>query len=249
MAKAEFGTPKHLANQMKARGLQKLKWYCQVCEKQCRDDNGFKSHIRSESHITKIKSVTSSDIESYSQQFRSYFISNLRNFHGEKAINANRFYNQLIQQKDHIHLNSTKWSSLSQFIKQMAQEGIINAKVTGDDESLNSLDILYINNSGDEIMRKSLLKKHQSTEKTDEQLGMKLLQEQIKRGQQESKKESLAEEPGEETKKPEGPLKIQLSSTKVPKETKKPLKMNAFKISKPTSKPNPLRKNPLKPTK
>lgn len=37
-----MGTPKWLANKMRAKGLQKLKWYCQMCEKQCRDENGFK---------------------------------------------------------------------------------------------------------------------------------------------------------------------------------------------------------------
>ena len=45
MPKAEKGSAKHLANKMKSKGLQKLKWYCQVCEKQCRDDNGFKCHM------------------------------------------------------------------------------------------------------------------------------------------------------------------------------------------------------------
>src|SRR5688500_7207864 len=25
----------------KAKGLQKLKWYCQMCQKQCRDENGY----------------------------------------------------------------------------------------------------------------------------------------------------------------------------------------------------------------
>jgi len=50
MPKAERGTPKDIANRQKAKGLQKLRWYCQMCEKQCRDENGFKCHIMSESH-------------------------------------------------------------------------------------------------------------------------------------------------------------------------------------------------------
>ena len=36
MPKAEKGTPKDIANRMKAKGLQKLKFYCQMCSKQCR---------------------------------------------------------------------------------------------------------------------------------------------------------------------------------------------------------------------
>jgi hypothetical protein len=42
MSKGGFMTPKAIANRIKAKGLQKLRWYCQMCEKQCRDENGFK---------------------------------------------------------------------------------------------------------------------------------------------------------------------------------------------------------------
>ena len=33
-----FLTPKAIANRIKAKGLQKLRWYCQMCQKQCRDE-------------------------------------------------------------------------------------------------------------------------------------------------------------------------------------------------------------------
>ena len=46
MPKNDVGGPKWLANKMKSKGLQKLRWYCQMCEKQCRDENGFKCHVR-----------------------------------------------------------------------------------------------------------------------------------------------------------------------------------------------------------
>ena len=32
------GTPKYIANKIKSKGLQKLRWFCQMCEKQCRDE-------------------------------------------------------------------------------------------------------------------------------------------------------------------------------------------------------------------
>ena len=48
--KAEKGSSKWLGIKMKSKGLQKLRWYCQMCQKQCRDQNGFKCHISSESH-------------------------------------------------------------------------------------------------------------------------------------------------------------------------------------------------------
>ena len=36
--KPGFLTPKAIANRIKAKGLQKLRWYCQMCQKQCRDE-------------------------------------------------------------------------------------------------------------------------------------------------------------------------------------------------------------------
>jgi len=42
MPRAEVGSTKYVANKMKSKGLQRLRWYCQACEKQCRDANGFK---------------------------------------------------------------------------------------------------------------------------------------------------------------------------------------------------------------
>jgi DNA/RNA-binding protein KIN17 len=32
MGKAEVGTPKWIGNKMKSKGLQKLRWYCQMCQ-------------------------------------------------------------------------------------------------------------------------------------------------------------------------------------------------------------------------
>ena len=44
--KGGFLTPKAIGNRIKAKGLQKLRWYCQMCQKQCRDENGFKVRRR-----------------------------------------------------------------------------------------------------------------------------------------------------------------------------------------------------------
>ena len=37
-SKKDFFSPKNIANRQKSKGLQKLRWYCQLCQKQCRDD-------------------------------------------------------------------------------------------------------------------------------------------------------------------------------------------------------------------
>lgn len=172
MGRAEVGTPKYVANQMKARGLQRLRWYCQVCEKQCRDENGFKCHTLSESHVRKMLAVSDDakrSIERYSQQFLSDFIYLLRTGHGEKAINANRFYQDYIHKKDHVHMNATKWTSLSQLVKYLGREGI--CKVTEDEK--DGLCIAWIDSTRIAEHDKS------KNAKSEGEISMKLLQRQI----------------------------------------------------------------------
>lgn len=72
------GTPKYLANAMKSKGLQRLRWYCQVCEKQCRDENGFKCHAQSESHLRQMLVVGENagrHISDFSGQFQAEFVA------------------------------------------------------------------------------------------------------------------------------------------------------------------------------
>lgn len=72
------GTPKYVANKMKSKGLQRLRWYCQVCEKQCRDENGFKCHAQSESHLRQMLVVgehAGKHISDFSAQFQSEFVA------------------------------------------------------------------------------------------------------------------------------------------------------------------------------
>lgn len=41
MPKHDFLSPKAISNRIKSKGLQKLRWYCQMCQKQCRDEVKF----------------------------------------------------------------------------------------------------------------------------------------------------------------------------------------------------------------
>jgi len=127
MGKEGFLTAKAIGNRIKAKGLQKLKWYCQLCEKQCRDENGFKCHMKSESHIRQIKIFAENPdahISHYSKMFEKGFIDQLFRFHGTKNVLANRIYNEYIAHKEHIHMNATRWSTLAEFVKYLGRESI-----------------------------------------------------------------------------------------------------------------------------
>jgi len=124
MPKAERGTPKDIANRMKSKGLQKLKFYCQMCSKQCRDENGFKCHLTSESHLRQIRIFANNShsmLDNFSSDFEKMYIQTLRRRHGTKRMNANNVYQEVIHDKHHIHMNSTKWTTLSDFVQYLGK--------------------------------------------------------------------------------------------------------------------------------
>jgi DNA/RNA-binding protein KIN17 len=133
MGKAEKGTPKDIAKRIKAKGLQRLKFWCQVCEKQCRDANGFKCHLQSESHLRQIKLFSEQmggRLNSYSREFEATFLSNLRVRHTTTEVNANHVYQEVIQDRQHVHMNSTVWATLTDFVKYLGKTGKCRVRET-----------------------------------------------------------------------------------------------------------------------
>ncbi|KAF8535626.1 domain of Kin17 curved DNA-binding protein-domain-containing protein [Trichophaea hybrida] len=225
MPRAEVGTNKYLANKMKAKGLQRLRWYCQVCERQMRDENGFKCHTSSESHVRQMLLVGEDPkkfIESYSQQFKRDFLTLLRTSHGEKKIDANRFYQEYIANKEHVHMNSTKWVTLSEFVKHLGREGICRVE-----DGERGLMIAWIDNSPDALKRQEIVKRKERMEKGDEVREQRAIKEMIERAKAQKKEEEeegpkvLVREEGEKVKlafgkKPESPMEEEGAKSTTP---------------------------------
>ena len=61
--------------------MQKLRWYCQLCEKQCRDENGFKCHQLSDGHLRQMEVFgqnPGSVVATYSEDFEREFMEHLK---------------------------------------------------------------------------------------------------------------------------------------------------------------------------
>ena len=126
-------TPKAISNKMKSKGLQRLRWWCEMCEKQCRDENGFKCHATSEVHLRNMQLYAANPAhfkEKFSNEFKSNFVKDLSSRHHTNSVSATSFYSEYISQKDHVHMNSTKWRALTEFILDLAREGIVKAEET-----------------------------------------------------------------------------------------------------------------------
>ncbi|KAL2889520.1 KIN17-like protein [Ceratocystis lukuohia] len=181
MPKAEAGSVKHISNHMKLKGLTRLRFYCQACERGMRDENSFKQHTLSESHVRKMLIIGEDPkkaIKQFSDQFVKDFITLLKTSHGEKKIHINHFYQEYIANKDHLHMNSTQWSSLTEFAKYLGREGICRVEETD-----KGLHISWIDNSPEALRRQEALKRKAALEQGDEEMEQRMINEQIRRAQ------------------------------------------------------------------
>ncbi|RUS34563.1 domain of Kin17 curved DNA-binding protein-domain-containing protein [Jimgerdemannia flammicorona] len=184
MGKDGFLTPKAIANRIKAKGLQKLKWYCQACEKQCRDENGYKCHMTSESHLRQLLLIAETPdtyLDNYSQEFKSEFIKLLSRRYNTKRVLANQVYQEFIADRHHLHMNATHWDTLTDFVKHLGREGICHV-----DETPKGWFITWIDNSPKALERQAANQKRERQDMDDEQREQRMIQEQIERARLES---------------------------------------------------------------
>ncbi|PWN52062.1 hypothetical protein IE53DRAFT_327380 [Violaceomyces palustris] len=183
MPKAEAGSVKAVSNAIKARGLTKLRFYCQICSKACRDANGYKCHIESEAHMRQIDVLGSSGnvnsvIDNFSQEFQKGFVQLLSRRFGTKRIKANQVYQEYIAERHHLHMNATKWTTLTDFVKDLGRQGVVHV-----DESEQGWFISWIDNSPAALARQDALQKMERGKMDDEQRQRKMLREQIERAE------------------------------------------------------------------
>lgn len=189
MPRAEVGTPKYIANKMKAKGLQKLRWYCQMCQKQCRDENGFKCHTMSESHQRQLLLFADNSrkmMDEFSYEFQKGFVDILRRQYGTKRVLANRVYQEYIADKHHLHMNATRWCTLTGFVKWLGKTGKCVV-----DETEKGWFITWIDNDPDTLAMKERKAKKVKMDKDDEERMLEFVQKQVEMGKKESTDEPI----------------------------------------------------------
>lgn len=65
-----------------------------------------------------------------------------------KRIRANQVYQEYIQDKHHVHMNATKWVTLTDFVKHLGKEGIVRV-----DETDKGFFISWVDNSPGALAR------------------------------------------------------------------------------------------------
>lgn len=177
MPKHEPMTPKAIANRIKAKGLQKLRWYCQMCNKQCRDQNGFKCHLTSEAHQRQLLLFAENSgrfMSDFSSDFEKGYMDILRRQFGTKRVHCNVIYSEYIKDRNHIHMNSTRWYTLTGFVNYLGKTGICKV-----DHTEKGWYIQYIDR--EEEKRQERLAKKQKMDQDDEERITELVMKQAEK--------------------------------------------------------------------
>ncbi|OVA07944.1 DNA/RNA-binding protein Kin17 [Macleaya cordata] len=182
MGKNDFLTPKAIANRIKAKGLQKLRWYCQMCQKQCRDENGFKCHCMSESHQRQMEVFGQNPnrvIDGYSEEFETSFLEHIKRSHRFSRIAATVVYNEYIADRHHVHMNSTEWATLTEFVKYLGRTG--KCKV---EETPKGWFMTYIDRDSETLFKERLKNKRIKSDLAEEEKQERTIKRQIERAEQ-----------------------------------------------------------------
>ncbi|XP_050032118.1 DNA/RNA-binding protein KIN17 [Dermacentor andersoni] len=190
MPKHDPFSPKGIANRIKSKGLQKLRWYCQMCQKQCRDENGFKCHTMSESHQRQLllfAECPGKYLGTFSQEFAETFLELLKRRFGTKRVHANQVYQEYIADKQHLHMNATRWLTLTSFVKWLGREGHCTV-----DETEKGWFITYIDRDPDTIKKQESLAKKEKLDLDDQDRLAKFIDRQIERDRERKGEEATA---------------------------------------------------------
>eukprot|EP00232_Nephroselmis_pyriformis_P022591 CAMPEP_0182856902 /NCGR_PEP_ID=MMETSP0034_2-20130328/2731_1 /TAXON_ID=156128 /ORGANISM="Nephroselmis pyriformis, Strain CCMP717" /LENGTH=230 /DNA_ID=CAMNT_0024988069 /DNA_START=249 /DNA_END=938 /DNA_ORIENTATION=- len=179
MGKNEFMSPKDIGNRIKAKGLQKLRWYCQMCQKQCRDENGFKCHCASEGHLRMMQILgedPNKHVDEFSQTFLKTFLEHIKMTHRFTRVQATVAYNEYIADRHHTHMNSTRWTTLTEFVKYLGREGLCEV-----DETPKGWFIKYVDRDPFEALKNAKTLKRAKHDKDDEERRVREVEEQAAR--------------------------------------------------------------------
>jgi DNA/RNA-binding protein KIN17 len=109
-------------------------------------------------------------------------------------VKANQVYQEFIQDKNHMHMNSTRWVTLTEFAKHLGRSGI--ARV---DETEKGWFIAWIDNSPKALAKQEASMKKERLTTSDEQRERQLIAEQIERAKGEKGEDGeRSDEPAEE---------------------------------------------------
>ncbi len=123
-----------IEKKQKKQGKKRLRFYCELCKKQCNDANGFKCHTATEEHQRLLRLFAENQkthLSRYNGQFHKGMLGIISTRYARSYVLMNTVYNEYISNPSHVHMNATSWSSLAGYTRFLASKGIVEA-IEGD---------------------------------------------------------------------------------------------------------------------
>ncbi|XP_049850074.1 DNA/RNA-binding protein KIN17-like [Schistocerca gregaria] len=139
-------------------------------------------------------------LDQYSREFEKTFMDLVRRRFRFKSILAKRVYNEFIQDREHVHMNATRWETLTEFVLYLGKAGL--CEVTNTEQGLV---IRYIDRDPARKASQEAMRMREKEELNAEQRRQKRLEAQMRAYKELYGEEGDAEAvAGEEEEDPEG---------------------------------------------
>lgn len=115
----------------------------------------------------------------YSEEFESLFLEHMKRSHRFSRIAATVVYNEYIADRHHVHMNSTQWATLTDFVKYLGKTG--KCKV---EETPKGWFITYIDRDSETLFKEKMKNKRIRADLADEEKQEREIKKQRERAEQ-----------------------------------------------------------------
>ena len=129
----------------------------------------------SDSHLRQMKIFRENVggmMDDFSKTFEREYVDTLRRRHGTQRMNANNVYQEVIQDKHHVHMNSTKWATLTDFVQYLGKKGICVVE-----ETERGWYVTYIERDAEMLARQERVKRKIDADAREEKLAQERMEE------------------------------------------------------------------------
>jgi DNA/RNA-binding protein KIN17 len=113
-------------------------------------------------------------LDEFSGDFKSGYLQCLRRRFGTKRVSANTVYQEYISDRNHIHMNATKWYTLTNFVQYLGREGICIV-----DQTEKGWFLTYIDRDPETIRRQLEIEKKNKLELDDREKQLVFIEKQV----------------------------------------------------------------------
>ncbi len=113
-------------------------------------------------------------MDSFSSEFTREYVNTLKRRFGTKRVHANVVYQEYISDRNHIHMNSTQWLTLTDYVKWLGRKGICVV-----DETEKGWFVTYIDRDPETMRRQAEAEKKRKLDLDDTQRQQMFLEKQV----------------------------------------------------------------------